>query len=234
MPVVPVAFADTAAHIFALAQSHLNQYAVTTGQVFTDARLLPFANSAYRWLQRELALAGHKTIVKDEAIEVPAGETTIAAENVAPAPALPVDFIAPWKLREKGSGTSERYVPMSYYPDGPLPDREQGEFLQVWEYTGNQINLIGATRAVTVSLRYHAALPELAAANSPVQIRFAIDPLAAYTAALAAASRGQLNGAQALYATAEAEKQKLIGLLVKPMQRVPLRRRGYGSRFRNY
>ena len=67
MPVVGSSAYNTAGQITALVRSLLND---SQGNLFTDAVLLPYANSAYRKLQRALGNAGGGGFIQDDALLV--------------------------------------------------------------------------------------------------------------------------------------------------------------------
>ena len=105
---------------------------------------------------------------------------------------------------------------------------QPSSYLRLWEWREDKINLIGATQAITVRIRYEKVLPELTLGTDPIQIRAATDPLAFATAALAARSRGARALAQDLLGTAQMATENLIERYVRPEQTKGRRRRPYG------
>src|SRR5713101_2715179 len=67
MPVVGSSAYNTAGQITSLVRSLLND---AQGNLFTDTVLLPYANSAYRKLQRALGNAGGGGFIQDDALLV--------------------------------------------------------------------------------------------------------------------------------------------------------------------
>src|SRR6266496_3222289 len=67
MPVVGSSAYNTAGQITSLVRSLLND---SQGNLFTDAVLLPYANSAYRKLQRALGNAGGGGFIQDDVLLV--------------------------------------------------------------------------------------------------------------------------------------------------------------------
>ena len=67
MPVVGSSAYNTAGQITSLVRSLLND---AQGNLFTDAVLLPYANSAYRKLQRAIGNAGGGGFIQDDALLV--------------------------------------------------------------------------------------------------------------------------------------------------------------------
>src|SRR5713101_2449142 len=65
MPVVGSSAYGTAGQIFTLARACLNDSA---GLLFSDVVLLPYANSAYRQVQRALSVAGGPLFISDNVI----------------------------------------------------------------------------------------------------------------------------------------------------------------------
>lgn len=93
MPVVSTTAYDQAEDALNLARSLANDAA---GAVFSDAVLLPFLNSAYRALQRELAESGVSVLVSQADVDLPLtnGVTNTIISDVT-TPQLPTDLLAP-------------------------------------------------------------------------------------------------------------------------------------------
>ncbi|MGB7563023.1 MAG: hypothetical protein WBL99_16275, partial [Candidatus Acidiferrales bacterium] len=193
MPVVSTTAYDQAEDVLTLARSLVNDAA---GAVFSDAVLMPFLNSVYRALQRQLAESGVSVLVSQQDIDLPlTNGVTITEISDVSSPQLPTDLLAPHQLWEQATGSSDIFIPMEKITSG-LPNFQPSSYLRMWEWREDTIQLIGATQEITVRLRYEKSLPALVQGTDPVQIRSSIDPLAYSVAALAARSRG----AQALAA----------------------------------
>ena len=115
---------------------------------------------------------------------------------------------------------------------GGMPNLDPCSYLRIWEWREDKINLIGATQAITVRLRYEKTLPALVLGTDPVQIRSSTDALAYATAAIAARSRGARALAQDMMMSAQQAIEKLIERYVRPEQFKARRRKPYGYRSR--
>jgi len=101
MPVVGSSAYNTAGQITALVRSLLND---AQGNLFTDTVLLPYANSAYRKVQRALGNSGAGGFLSDDALLVVPAVTTPDAslqvsitDSTAPPNQLPTDLLVPVK-----------------------------------------------------------------------------------------------------------------------------------------
>lgn len=195
MPVVGSSAYNTAGQITALVRSLLNDAA---GNLFTDGVLLPYVNSAYRKLQRALAIVQSGTFLVDNVtVVVPAVSAVDPSVQVAvtdataPPNQLPTDLLVPVKLRERQNGSTEDFIEMvDLTRRGGLPSRPQGQRLSVWEWRADGLYFIGATQDNQVRIRYVKAFPDLADATSNVLIRNAQEAIAYLAAAMAAMARG--------------------------------------------
>src|SRR6266853_2075959 len=117
MPVVGTTAYNTAGQITALVRSLLNDAA---GNLFTDGVLLPYANAAYRKVQRALANVQSGTFLTDDKLLViPAVTATdpslqvAVTDATAPPNQLPTDLLVPLKLWERPAGSSDDFVEMA-------------------------------------------------------------------------------------------------------------------------
>jgi len=229
MPVVPTTAYSQAEDALNLARSLVNDAA---GAVFTDTLLMPFLNSAYRGLQRELAECGVSVLAEQQDLELDAdptsGVTPTEISDVS-SPQLPTDCLAPHMLWERATAnTTDVFVPMEKFTSGGgMLNLQPSTYLRLWEWREDKVNLIGATQSITVRIRYEKILPLLTLGTDPVQIRSATDPLAFATAALAARSRGARALAQDLLGTAQMATENLIERYVRPEQLKGRRRMPY-------
>jgi hypothetical protein len=231
MPVIASSAYGQASDALGLARSLMND---AGGVVFSDAVLLPFLNSAYRALQRELAENGVTVLMGQMDLDLPLDSASGVAPNPpivsdVSSPQLPVDLLAPHALWEMATGSSDVFVPMEKITGG-LPNLQPSPRLRIWEWRADAINLIGATQPITVRLRYEKALPVFVLGSDPIQIRSAADPLAYATAAMAARSRGARALAGDMQLAAQQATDKLIERYVRPEQAKARRRRPYGYR----
>ena len=114
MPVVESSAYNTAGQITALVRSLLNDAA---GNLFTDGVLLPYANAAYRKVQRALGNIQSGTFLADDVLlvvaAVPAVDSSVQVsitDATAPPNQLPPDLLAPLKLWERVNGSSDDFV----------------------------------------------------------------------------------------------------------------------------
>lgn len=210
---------------------------VGLGNVWTDAALIPFLNSAYRVVQRSLAMAGQTTFKVDEdffvvsavAVVDPSVQVVIN-EGTAPPNSLPSDLIQPLALWERPNLSSFAFVPMTDVTNsGGLPSINQTQSLGMWEWREDGLYFLGATGDVQVRMRYSKSLPILADGNSVIEIRNSQESVAFTTAAMAALSRGSTQVAQ-LDAAADDSLSKLIAASTRQQQRIVRRRRAFSSR----
>jgi hypothetical protein len=230
MPVVSTTAYSQAEDALNLARALMND---TAAAVFTDTLLMPLLNSAYRALQRELAENGVSVLIEQQDIDLELDPTT-GVTNIeisdASDPQLPSDCLMPHMLWERATAnTTDVFVPMEKFTSGgSMLNLQPSTYLRLWEWREDKVNLIGATQAITVRIRYEKVLPELTLGTDPIQIRASTDPLAFATAALAARSRGARALAQDLLATAQMATENLIERYVRPEQLKGRRRRPYG------
>lgn len=229
MPVVSTTAYDQAEDVLNLARSLANDAA---GAVFSDAVLMPFLNSAYRALQRQLAEAGVSVLIEQVELDLPLtnGVTNTVLSDVS-TPQLPTDLLAPHQLWEQATGSSDIFSPMEKITGG-LPNFQPSSYLRMWEWLTDTINLIGATQEITLRIRYEKSLPAIVLGTDPIQIRSSIDPLACAVAGMAARSRGAQALAGDMFALAQASADKLIERYVRPEQFKGRRRKPYGYRQR--
>jgi hypothetical protein len=234
MPVVGSSAYNTAGQITALVRSLLNDAA---GNLFTDAVLLPYVNSAYRAVQRALASAGAGGFLTDNTqLVVPAVAAADPSTQVsitdatAPPNQLPSDLLVPVKLWERPNGSSQDFVEMvDLTQHGGLPSRAQGVTLGVWEWRGDGIYFLGATQDTQIRLRYAKAYPDLSDATSPVLARNAQEGIAYAAAAMAAWARGSPLAEKWDGAASDAIEQ-LVSAAVRREQQSARRRRPFSSR----
>lgn len=229
MPVVPTTAYSQAEDALNLARALMNDSA---GNVFTDTLLMPLLNSAYRGLQRELAENGVSVMAEQQDIELDVdADTGITNTEISDVsnPQLPTDCLMPHMMWERAAAnTAGVFVPMEKFTSGGgMLNLQPSGYLRLWEWREDKINLIGATQAITVRVRYEKLLPLLTIATDPVQIRSATDALGFATAALAARSRGARALAQDLLGTAQMATEQMIERYVRPEQTKGRRRMPY-------
>jgi len=234
MPVVGSSAYNTAGQITALVRSLLND---SQGNLFTDAILLPYANSAYRKLQRALGNAGAGGFIQDDALLVVTAVTQVdpsvqvsLSDATAPPNQLPTDLLAPLKLWERPNGSAQDFVEMvDLTRHGGLPSRPQDSTLSVWEWRADGIYFLGATQDTQIRLRYVKAYPDFTDATSPVLVRNAQEAIAYATAALAGWARGSPLAEKWDEAASDA-LEDLVAAAVRREQQSARRRRPFSAR----
>jgi hypothetical protein len=237
MPVVGSSAYNTAGQIIALVRSLLND---AQGNLFTDALLLPYANSAYRKVQRALSNAGAGGFISDDALlvvtAVPAQDASLQVsitDATAPPNQLPTDLLVPMKLWERAyspAGSTDDFAEMvDLTRHGGLPSRPQDIVLSVWEWRADGLYFLGATQDTQIRLRYLKAYPDLSDATSPVLVRNAQEAIAYSTAALAGWSRGSPLAEKWDDAAGDA-LEDLVVQAIRREQQSARRRRPFSSR----
>jgi hypothetical protein len=234
MPVVGSSAYNTAGQITALVRSLLND---AQGNLFTDTVLLPYANSAYRKVQRALGNTGAGGFLSDDTLLVVAAVAapdaslqTSLTDATAPPNQLPTDLLVPLKLWERPDSSSDDFVEMvDLTRHGGLPSRVQDTTLSVWEWRADGIYFLGATQDTQIRLRYLKAYPDLTDATSPVLVRNSQEAIAYATAALAGWARGSPLAAKWDEAAADAIED-LVVQAVRREQQSSRRRRPFSSR----
>lgn len=233
MPVVGSSAYNSAGQITSLVRSLLND---AQGNLFTDTILLPYANSAYRKVQRALGNAGGGFIQDDVLLVVTAVAQTDTSLQVsitdatAPPNQLPTDLLVPIKIWERPNGSSDDFLEMvDLTQHGGLPSRVQDVTLSVWEWRADGIYFLGATQDTQIRLRYAKAYPDFTDATSPVLIRNAQEAIAYATAALAGWARGSPLAEKWDNAAADAIED-LVSAAVRREQQSARRRRPFSSR----
>jgi hypothetical protein len=234
MPVVGTTAYNTAGQITALVRSLLNDAA---GNLFTDSVLLPYANSAYRKVQRALANVQSGTFLTDNALLVVSAVTQVDAsaqvsitDATAPPNQLPTDLLVPVKVWERANGSTNDFVEMTDLTghDG-LPSEPQGQTLRYWEWRADGLYFLGAMQDTQIRLRYQKSYPDFSDATSPVLIRNAQEAIAYAAAAMAGAARGAPQAERWDVAAADAIED-LIARATQREQQTGRRRRPFSSR----
>ncbi len=234
MPVVGSSAYNTAGQITSLVRSLLND---AQGNLFTDTVLLPYANSAYRKVQRALGNTGAGGFLNDDVLlvvtAVPAQDASLQVsltDATAPPNQLPTDLLVPLKLWERPNGSTDDFAEMvDLTRHGGLPSRTQDTVLSVWEWRSDGIYFLGATQDTQIRLRYVKAYPDFTDSTSPVLIRNAQEAIAYATAALAGWARGSPLAEKWDEAAADAIED-LVVQAVRREQQSSRRRRPFSSR----
>jgi hypothetical protein len=207
------------------------------GNLFTDAVLLPYVNSAYRKLQRAIGNAGAGGFIQDDALLIVTAVTqpdtslqVAITDATAPPNQLPTDLLLPVKIWERPRNSTQDFVEMvDLSQHGGLPSRVQGITLNVWEWRADGIYFLGATQDTQIRLRYIKAYPDLADATSPVLVRYAQEAIAYAAAALAGWARGSPLAEKWDEAATDA-LEDLVSAAVRREQQSARRRRPFSAR----
>lgn len=225
-----------------------------TGKNYTDTKLMPLINSAYRSLQRALKMAGSTELKTAAAyLTIPAINTidtscvitlgysglTITSDMNPPptwldipnpTAALPQDCLRPRKLTERQKGTADTFVEVvDMTENGGIPSRSQGAHLGVWEWVKDGINFLGATQDNDIRMEYDRGLPAVSNGGDSLLILECQEFIAFQTCAFVTVGRGGKNP-PSYQQMAEDAKEKLIAAETRAQQFVSRRGRGYSSR----
>lgn len=231
MPVVATTRYGTAGDVLDLARSMMND---PNGVLWTDAVLFPLLNAGYRSLQEDLAINGVSVMQTTADIDLPL--TALNGVALAPNPPriaddtdpqLPTDLVVPYTLEEQATGTDDLFTPMERIT-GALPNFQPMDYLRIWKWQTDEIQLVGATRAITVRIQYERALGALSAESDPVEIPYATRSIAYEVAAFAARSRGARDLAMDMEQAASMTRQRIIERYTRAQQYKVRRKRPYG------
>lgn len=234
MPVGPSSAYTNLAAINFLARAVLNDAA---GNTFTDQLLLPFAQMAYRRINKALGNIKSATYIKDNVtLVVPAVAAIDASVQVtitdatAPPNQLPTDLLVPLKLWERQNGTADDFQEMTDMTDeGGLPSQPQGSQLIFWEWRIDGLCFIGATQDTQIRLRYQAIPADVTSATASVLLRDGQNTMTLLTAALAGFSRGSPLAA-GLKEQGDEALEAMKDAVILQMQGQVRRRRPFSSR----
>lgn len=167
------------------------------GAVFLPTQV--FFMAAWRRMQRYLASLGYRLQIATEIISSfpanassdPAIESWLSwngsynGSSLAGSPALPSDFIAPLKIRERVHGSTP-FLPMVNALDGLLNLPSKTTLNRQWLWQNQAIYFTGATGATDLQIRYIRLLPDIVATGGtawylqPIPIPNCISALAWY------------------------------------------------------
>jgi hypothetical protein len=208
---------------------------VGLGAVFTDPVLIPYVNSAYRRVRRNLAMSGMPLFIIDDvymvlpAVSVIDPSLTVGITD-STSPQLPVDLLEPEVLWERPNLSNNDFIEMTDLTEhGGLPSLPQGSTLGMWEWRTDGLYFLGATLDTQLRLRYKRTLTDVTDGTSPILIRDSVDCITYLAAAMAAMSRGSPMAEK--WATAgEDGIEALIAAATRREQQTVRRRRPNSSR----
>lgn len=212
----------TAAVALGIARSRLNDVAATR---WDDATLLPYLQQAHRELVVKLDLEGVPVInAVAVGLTIPANTTDMSTVI-----GYPTDLIKPEWMKEKQVGQQDRdYVNM--VECSFIPQLQQTERLNYWAWIDEKIQLLGATAANVVLLRYWRSLPLPTGPSSDLGMLYAESYIGPRTAAMAGEAVGDITGFQNWSAEADANISDIVRMNVKGLQNLPARRQPYHRR----
>ncbi len=132
-------------------------------------------NSAWRKFQKYLANLGYRLLIGDNLIITalpvnnnpdPAAQSWLSwngffnGTTFASTPALPQDFYAPLKIRERITGQNSLFFPMTCALDGLRNQFIRTVLNRQWEWRTNALYLPGATSITDLQFRYVRYLPD--------------------------------------------------------------------------
>lgn len=252
MPVIASSGYNSAGQVLNRARAICNDARIPGGDVLTDAAPFTFdyLNAAFENIQYELALSGIETLADevwmlavpvvpfvDPATRIKIDDTgthivTVTGTGSAnqATPILPTDLVAPIRLWERASGSTDIPSPMKQPSDG-LTEGSQGMNLLIWEWLNDAITLLGATQVNDLRLRYEKHLAQLSAVTDPLPIR-GVENAAAFFVAEAFA---QARGSELAAGFGTAGDQALFQIRARSARRnqhSPRRRRPFSYRTR--
>ncbi len=214
-------------------------------------------NSAYRKFQKYLANLGYRLLLGDNLIITPmpinsnpdpAAQTWLSwngcfdGTNFSATPALPLDFYAPLKIRERLTGQDAIFRPMRCSLDGLRNIQIRGVLNGQWEWRTNALFLPGATAQTDLQFRYTRYLPALPDPNyylhdvpwyeQKLPVPGCLSAMAWYCAyeVLVLRSAETSEAAVTALANAEDEANKVFNDQARADQRTNCRRRPRGGR----
>jgi len=213
--------AVTAASVLLEAQTvYLND---ASGALFSNTILEPFLKSAYEDFRNECALNG---ISEGYRIATP---VTIAIGAVTYG-TLPTDILLPLFLEERVSGSTGLYTQMKEVRF--LPDMAQSTQLTYWTWSDTGIRFVGATQANQVRLTYYWDFTPNTVDATTTDLRG--NGRAFLSAKVAAKAHKFINQNDALAADcnalAEEQLKKIIGIMIRNRQSLPVRQQPFGRR----
>lgn len=215
----------TAYQVLESSRIHLND---EMALYWPDNRLLPKLQEAHRELNNELVLNGipvlHQVSVT---LSVPANTTDLTTVT-----SYPADMIVPIWLKERQVGQQDQDF-TDVQQVNFLPNIQKDTTLNFWSWIGEKIMLVGALNATEVQLRYEKTMTTPVQVNDTIGVYLGESFLSYRTAALAAASIKDYDQSKYLDGIAQTNLGKVIGLNVKALQNLPVKRIPYHRRYGN-
>ncbi len=236
MPLVGSTAYNTLGQVTSLMRSLLND---APGNWATDTVLLPYANSAYRTVQRKIANAGGAGFITDDTLlvvaAVPAAQqdpgTQVVINDATPPPnQLPSNLLVPLVIKERPNLSTQDFADMKDLTlHGGLPSRLQMTTLNEWEWRTDGIYFVGATQDTQIRLRFTAAFPDLAGPTDIILIRGAQEAIAYAGVGLSGLARGSPL-AEKIDQLATDAIEDVVVTNVRAQQNAGVRRRPFNRR----
>lgn len=224
--------------INSLARALLND---PPGNTYSDGFLLPYAQMAYRRINKALGNIQSTTYIKDNvllivpAVLAPDPSVQVSITDATPPPnQLPVDLLVPLNVWERQQGSTDDFQEMTDMTgEGGLPSQPQGDQLVYWEWRMDGLYFIGSVNTVQIRIRYQSIPGDVTSPVAAVLLRDGQNTMALLTAAMAGLARGSPLAAN--YKTQGDEAlEAMKDSVVHQMQKQVRRRRPYSSRNRAY
>ena len=198
---------ETAASVFTRARSLLNDAAIASGSVFTDAYLLEPVKEAYDWLRLELAWVNTTLFQKRVKDLAYVAEEDVLDDLVG----WPTDLWLPIEIKFR-KDTNEEYVSVKRVDDlQEIPAENEDDRLTQWTFRDRQIIVVPANAAGQVLVEYYGVHTQLTGAASPILIDLAVSSMANYAAFFASRSVGQGQEAMSFYGKKTTPEQQGFG-----------------------
>jgi hypothetical protein len=218
------------------------------GRILTDTAsfTIEFLNAALEELQDKIGNNGVITLIKDNVI---LGPLTPIAEpdpsiqtwvgytgyydgtEMHALPVLPSDLRAVFEVWERQVGSCLPFTPMQQ-PQGPLPSKYQGQWLNLWEYRQDRINMIGSTTTEEIRIRYESRQQTITdadtLANTQIGILSSVNALATIVAYVYARARGA-QAAATMQADYAIQMRYIVRRYTRRAQEQNFQRRPYSA-----
>lgn len=177
--------ADSVNDVVTRVQSKLND---RLGRTFDLAYLLEFINGANENVAMRMIQNGSRQLRDSTVLTVPASVTVLDKTTT---PSLPADLQMPIALRERATGSQDRFIPIIDKRDLD-PSITATDRLRYWDWRANQIRFVGASVSTDVLLSYFFMPAKLTVGTDEFQYVGMLDPLSAAVAYESGKSRGTL------------------------------------------
>ncbi len=209
-----------------------------SGETYLDTKLLTFFQMAWEDLELELTLNDLPMSLAKTVITIPAGTISLSYTTT---PALPTNLWMPIALEESQVGANV-WIPMRQRLfERPVAAADRPDNLILWSWHEGTIFFEGAKTARDIALFYFKALAEVLTSSTDLGrlIPFSRGFLSRKTAALTyALQKKDMESAQIMQDEAVNFMTRMVSVMVKQSQNMPVRRkayrggRRYGSRLR--